>query len=433
MAKHIPQKHTVNQSLDGSALKLTVIISLAISILLGSLIYLYAFYKQQSDRIHAETTILQLMESATSFAQSTYLDNIDTVLRDFLQKDDSLRIQKSTWGLYDKIQIRAYNGRDSLYKAFLLGRESTDSTVLFVADEDRNLSISGKTEIVGTGFIPQAGIKPTFVDGDYYSGKEEMIQGKLKYSDRDLPGFDSERLKFYTNDMEYSPLDFQQLPRHLSVSHHIPTAYYRSANEITLSSYELTGNIIISSDTVIHIAASSTLQGIICIAPTIKVDDGFHGQVQLFATDSIHIGERLSLQYPSAIVLNPEAKPSKNKQITATDHRIHIGKESEIHGVVFLAEAKRSTIPHIMEFEKDCTVYGDVIAFGILKYHKPMKVMGSTYCYRFITQTPSSLYENYLIDLDLNRLKRSAHYLESYALNTQQKNRPANRILVWHH
>lgn len=422
MAKIVFKEKQVSGQLAASALQLTLIISLIITIVLGSLIYLYSFYRQQDSKIQHQDRLLNLLTSGFELSKSTYLSSGDTVWTDVLYAGDSLRVLKENWGLYDKVTLTAIYQQDSIKRAFLLGLESTDSTVLYISDEDRNLSVSGRTVIIGNAFLPQAGIKPAFVDGKFFEGKEEIVEGKKSFSERALPSIDMHRISAI---MEGLDGDLSSDVPYLSQVIHSfkePTQYIYSSEEIRLANKQIKGNIVLSSDTLIQISADCTLEHIICIAPTIRVDKGFRGSVQLFATDSLIVADEVHFGYPSALVLYASDDVFRRE--------LKMGKNCSLAGSILLYEEERSAVPHMLSLGEDNLVTGELIAFGMLKYTKPLTVRGSTYCYRFITQTPSSLYENFLIDIKLDRSARNPFFLQSYAWQKEEKNEP-NSILTW--
>lgn len=395
------KKH--RKQLSGSALQLTVVLSLVISILLACLIYLFYFYRQQEARISNKIKLMELLDSGITLGLSNDLPYGNTVLRDILLLEDSLHLSKQMWGLYDVTTVIAYNGNDSLSASFMVGMTNTDSTVLYLADEDRNLSVSGETRIRGQAYLPAAGIKPAFVDGSFYKGKEEIVEGVKKTSDRQLPPVYNDRLLHLLNQDNSLPEAFSQAA--IQRSFYGPTSSIHVKTPLFLEDSTLKGNIILQSDTLLEIGSSSSLTDIICIAPVVRIKSGFKGRLQVLATDSLVVEDGCTLAYPSTLALYPKA----NETIC----RLSIGKNSTIQGSVLLYESTRSSTPHLLELGEEVQVSGDLIAFGMLKYHKPLRVQGSTYCYRFITQTPSSLYENYLIDATLDRGAQHPYFLKA--------------------
>src|SRR5690606_35636940 len=107
---------------------------------------------------------------------------------------DSISLQQEKWGLFTLAAIKSFKNQDTLRKAFLIGREThQDKTVLYLADEDRPLSVSGSARITGETLLPKAGIRQAYVEGRPYSGKE-LVYGTIKDSDRKLPSLNEEIL-----------------------------------------------------------------------------------------------------------------------------------------------------------------------------------------------------------------------------------------------
>ncbi|MNT61866.1 hypothetical protein D3C72_1995390 [compost metagenome] len=94
-------------------------------------------------------------------------------------------------------------------------------------------------------------------------------------------------------------------------------------------------------------------------------------------------------------------------------------------------EPKRSDIPAALSLGKDCRIEGDLIAYGLLDYSKGLQVFGRTACYRFLYKSPSSMYENFLVNLKLDHSKLSPHFLSSYLVVSDQK-RQFNKPLKWY-
>lgn len=368
---------------------------------------------------------MEISNSVLSFAQSSYLPEGDTSMIDFLYAEDSIHISKKKWGLYDIVTVHVSYKADSLYKAFMLGRTYLDSTVLYVADEDRNLSVSGETKIKGNAFIPQAGIRPVFVDGNFYKGIEKIIDGESLFSERTLPELDQTRLariyKLEESNKSQQAMDNSAIEFNSFLNE---TKYIKSEQPIVLNNENWKGNIIIQSDSSIRIGTSSRLNNVICIAPRVHIDANFKGSIQVFAQDSISVSKDCQLLYPSSLVLYP---PNDN---TGARSSIHIDKNVSIAGTVLLYEDERSDTPHLIEIDDQVKIQGDLIAFGLIKYAENLLVEGATYCYRFVRQTNTTLYENYLIDINLDRTTLNPFFLQSAVWN-KDINTIKHQVLIW--
>ena len=176
--------------------------------------------------------------------------------------------------------------------------------------------------------------------------------------------------------------------------------------DTVLSGVAIKGKVILISDTVVYVKADARLEDVQIYAPGIVVSDGFKGSCQLFGRDSVTVGKNCTFLYPSFIgVFKPEDGQMQSK--------ISLGAGTHFSGLLLSYEKKRSTLQTIISLGKDCLVQGEVYATGYIKLEKPVVVHGKLYAKRFIMQTPATLYENYLIDLVLNRKLLSGYYLSS--------------------
>lgn len=363
------------------------------------------------------------MNSSIEFSQSSYLIQGDSTWIDFLYAGDELRLSKKNWGLYERVTLKVSYGLDSLKKAFILGQQPSDTIVLYIADEDRNISVSGETKIVGTAYLPQAGIKPAFVDGNYYKGIERIIDGSIKYSERMLPSINKRLLEtIFDNTKDEQANTNKNIPKILRSSFFSETYHIKNEQPIVLSDVDLNGNIIIQSDSSIKISRDANLNNIICIAPQVHVEAGFKGAIQIFAKDSIYIANDCEFQYPSSLVVY-----SKNEESSS---KLSLGKNVNFSGTILFYEDQRSNVPNMVEFYDNVKIKGDVLIFGLLKYHKNLNIEGATYCYRFINQTNMTMYENYLIDITLDRNSLNPFFVRSSILN-KKDNLLKHQIVKW--
>lgn len=411
--------------LKAAALYLVLVISLIVSVLLGSLIYLAFFFRDQDARFNRKEQLRQQIDAGYSLVTSTNFPYaLDTALTNITQQGDSVYLSRYEWGLYDIAVVRAHMQRDSLMKTALLGPAPTDSTVLYITDEDRPVSVSGETVIKGTAFLPKSGVRPSYVDGEYFKGNEKIVEGKSKDSDRQMQVLNTKRLTALQALLKQDSLKGDMLPIGTTNKypfHQRTLRYHLRAGQGQISD-SLMGNIQLLSDTTIVIPATAFLQDILVIAPCIRIEKGFKGAAQFFATDSLILEDNVSLQYPStAAVIGAEGKRTS----------LRIGNNCNIAGTVLLYEPKRSDMPSAASLGKDCKIQGDLIVYGLLDYSKGLQVVGRTACYRFLYKSPSSMYENFLVNIKFDRSKLSPHFLSSYLLIADQK-KQINKPLKWY-
>ncbi|MGJ1447713.1 hypothetical protein ACR79S_21180 [Sphingobacterium spiritivorum] len=404
--------------LKAAALHLAIVISLIITLILGSMLYLAFFFRDQTARFNRYDLLQQELEAGITIMQTLDFPYTakDSILHSVLYSGDSISVSKQQWGLFDIGYVRSYIQKDTLQKTFMMGIPLQDSLVLYVADEDRPISVSGKTSIIGNVQLPKAGIQPAYVDGKYYSGHKDIVQGKKKDSERQLPKLQQKRLNHILE--LYGLLENEDLPSipsgNLRESFYQPAAQYRSMEALSLTADSISGHVILVVDSTLHISANSTIHDAIIVARSISIEKGFKGSAQFFALDSIIVEDEVNLQFPT--VLGIVKSPKEDLQPL-----IRIGKKCHIEGTVFYYEDKRSPVPAVVSVGKESIISGDMLVYGMLQYEKPVQFIGTTYCYRFLVRTPASIYENFLIDLTLDRKKLSPYHLRSFLWDPSQK------------
>jgi len=411
--------------LKAAALYLVLVISLIVSVILGSLIYLAFFYRDQDARFFRKDRLRQQVEAGFSLVTSRNFPYVsDSVLTNVIQQGDSVYLSKYEWGLYDIAVVKAQMQQDSLMKNALLGTIVPDSTVLYITDEDRPVSVSGETVIKGTTFLPKSGIRPSYVDGEYFKGNKNIVEGKTRDSDRQMQALNTSRISYLQKLVKGDSTIANMLPSGITTKNafNYRTSKYRLlAGQANLID-SLLGNVQVISDTTITISAAAVLQDVVIIAPCIRIEKGFVGSAQFFARDSLVLEDNVILQYPSTAAVVGEAGKSTS---------LRIGNNCKVAGTVLLYDPKRSDIPATLSLGKDCYIEGDLIAYGLLDYSKGLQVFGRTACYRFLYKSPSSMYENFLVNLKLDHSKLSPHFLSSYLVVSDQK-RQFNKPLKWY-
>ncbi|NQX98794.1 MAG: hypothetical protein HRT73_13085, partial [Flavobacteriales bacterium] len=143
------------------------------------------------------------------------------------------------------------------------------------------------------------------------------------------------------------------------------------------------------------------------------------GTMQIFAQDSIWIEEKCQLNYPSVIALI-------GKGNTEISRKIIIEEDVLIKGVVFLYnenfDRKHQALISIGEKSE---ITGQVYSSELLELKG--KVIGGVFCKKLLLKTPSSVYENHLMDAVINR-KDLSEYFVGVPLTEVIKNQ---RIIKW--
>jgi hypothetical protein len=413
-----------------SALYIVIIIALVIAVLCSSLIVAAYFYKSQYQKKFRYDQLENNVSSGVNIllagADTTYSNGKTFSL--FNGDADSVSLKRIFWGVYDIGVAEAFIQKDTLFKTFSIANiiDSSKWAALYLIDEDRSFSVSGKTRIQGDVFIPKAGVQQAYVDNKAYEGDKRLIIGKRHVSEKKLPVLAQNRLdqlgKYFNNDAKFE----NTLPKTDSVksSFLLPTMIFNFKKKVqTIQNIKLSGNIILLSDTTITIDDSAILNNIMVFARAIVVKSGFRGNCQLFATDSISIESNSRFDYPSCLgVLRFESS------MVSSPEKISIGESTDYYGVIFTYERAEKPIKPLIEIGKNVKIKGQVYSQGILELKDKTEVDGSIFTSRFLYKNTFTQFENYLINATIDSKALSPYYLTCGLLPVAAKKK---KVLEW--
>jgi len=414
--------------LKASALYIVIVIALVMAVICSSLIVAAYFYKVQYQKTFRYNQLKNNLESGINIlleSKNDLLSEKKTSL--FGAENDTVLLKRQPWGIYTVGTAKAFIQQDTIAKAFSMGSQidSAQWSALYIIDEDRNISVSGKTSIKGTVYIPKAGIKEAYVNNQAYQGDKRLVIGDKKTSKRTLPVLDNKLLlQLEQSFKETDSHNDSSLIRRDSVKQSFlnPTLTFNfGKKEYTINNH-LEGNIILRSDTLLTIEATAKLNNILIFAKAIKVKSGFKGNCQLFATDSIQVEQDCNFTYPSVIaVLNFEDKAQGQRKLTLGDY-------SGFHGTIATYEKAKNELVPVMDLGKATNITGQLYSQGLLNYKDGTVINGSVYTSRFLYQTAYTRYENYLINIKLNGPALSPYYLPSELIPVASK---TQKVLQW--
>lgn len=407
--------------LKAGALYFAIVIAFFIAIISAAILMLAAHYRNTYLKEIRFARLLNNLNAGVDYALMVPFKNEATTNIDlYADQSDSLIIARKHWGLFDLAIIKTFILSDTLKRAMLIGT-TTDSTAIYMADEDRPLLLGGKAKLTGNVYLPKSGLKKSYVDGKPYAYEKMVYEGRILHSTRKLESVDQEILTLLQKRLAQSERQLPMLSE-AKINHSFfeETLEFALAPKAQLKDVELKGNIVLYADSAITIAASSKLDGVQLYAPFIKIEEGFKGNCQLFATDSIMIGKRSKLSYPSvaAVIKTADAKGLA---------QLSLAEGVDFEGVLLTYEAKRSPLQTLISLGANSKVKGEIYSVGLLQLTKGVVVEGKVSCHRFLMNFSGAIYENFLIDVDLNRKSRSTYYLSSRFF----KSTTQNKVLKW--
>lgn len=414
--------------IKASALYIVIIIALVIALLCAALVATAYFYKAQYQQKSRFDRLQNNLSSGVNYLLASPENDISNkTISLFDNGDDSVTISRKSWGIFEVATCKAFIQYDTLYKAFSIGNkiDSGKWAALYLIDEDRPLSVSGKTAITGNVFIPKAGIRAAYVDNKAYEGDKNFVKGHQYNSERSLPALDTKminELLLHFSHLRDKGESLEQDSVNNSFFAPVRTVSIAKKNA-TISDSKISGNLVLYADTTLTIDSTIRLTNVLVFARSIVVKSGFKGNCQLFATDSIRIEARCNLDYPSAVGI---FRIEGNK-VTGPP-KLNIGESSIVNGAIFSMDQAKSEVPILVSLDKNVTVYGQVFSQGTLSLKDGVKIYGNVSANRFLYQTSYTAYENYLINLELNVRKLSPHYLSSTLFPVASQN---NKVLQW--
>ncbi len=418
------------KKLDGGALYYAVFISFLISILSGLLILYTYIHNSYIDRqILQEQVFLNVKSGINLISKNPDMLAYGTAenIKLFSNEYDLVNLRKEHWGVYDLLYSNSERRSYKASKVALVGDHlgKKEDVALYLTDKKKYLSISGKTLLKGTCYLPKLGIKRAYIEGQGYQNRE-LVFGKVLQSESKLPDLNTDKIKYLETLVikQFSKEDSLVELSRVGSSELISNSFYNKplilySDQITnLAGVRLEGNIILKFDQHITIQENCQLKDIIIIAPSVIIADGFKGTLQILATENIIVGKSCQLRYPSFLGV---LKSKEDK-----DAAIVIGENTTVAGGVLLYSTVSNTKdPFKMKIRKSSKVYGIVYCNGFIE-HKG-NIYGSLYCEGFTLKTAASLYENHLLNATINYEKLPKEFV---GINLVEK--PINeQIIKW--
>jgi len=402
--------------IKASALFYSIIISLLIAIISSSLILFSYLTTIQYDSIEISQRLRMNVDSGINLLlskQSIVGINEELKIKLFDELEDSISVSRKQWGAYEVVISKANFKSNSCVKVAQIGFKfnPADRFSLYLQDNDKPLSVCGQTKIKGDAFIPKAGIKRAYIEGQNFIGST-LVDGKIQQSSKVLPPtnpnfFDLISEKYFNSKNDFSDslleLNLNEYQDTINNSFNNKTIVINFTNSINLTGASLIGNVMVISSRQINVSKNSVVKNAILIAPKIIFEQDFKGCLQAFASDSIILKENIRLDYPSCLGLIKSAPlPSLSSII--------ISENDSIYGNIFAIKKIIDPLKEVaILLKKKSFVYGQIYSSGSVDAQGV--IYGSLMCSKITLTTPSSLYENHLLNSEIDEAKLSKHFI----------------------
>ncbi|UII76202.1 hypothetical protein LV716_18355 [Flagellimonas sp. HMM57] len=394
----------INTKIRAGALQFVLLVGAVIAVLLLTFTLLHQTHVLFDQKTSKTIAVIKKVDLGLNYAMRQDIPINDSIILK-MPSDDGIAVSvfKSYWGVFEKYGIKSRFKKTVFVKTALVGGAVDEQfPALYLKDNDRPMIIAGSAKITGNAYLPEQGIRPGTIGGQFYRFNSP-IYGIVKRSSRTFPtinGSLKNHVKQLSNsgngDFRGSDVHFSQGLK-LTNSFEFPTQYIQG-DVIRLSNVELRGNISIMASQQIAVSRDSHLKDVVLVAPKIIIETGFKGTLQCMATESIEVENRVILEYPSALVVHRGNTSNPKSQ---SEPNIQIGKNVSVKGIVaYLDETDEGNFFPQVQIEVNTTVFGELYCEKNLELKG--EVIGNVTTDAFIALENGSVYQNHLFNGTIN-------------------------------
>ena len=209
--------------------------------------------------------------------------------------DSRVRIAVRPWGLYEAVRVEAADSRIAPTRLFgsaaPFACSPGEESGLWYATDAASLSLAGRTSLHGCLRLPRHGVQYGQIRSVFFCG--ERIEGaRTAYAGKELPPVrtDARRMTDSLLRLLEAPGAWMPMPDSLSVG--FGEAEPRMLDAGSLGPWVRVEGMTVLLGEEVSIDSTYRLRDVLVVGRTIRVEDGFCGTVQLFATDTVLIGRR---------------------------------------------------------------------------------------------------------------------------------------------
>jgi hypothetical protein len=405
--------------IKAGALTYAIFIMLVTLIVIGTLITIAFYHRNYLEREMAQQKLLSYTNSVLTAAinDSTIAFPWDGKSLELSENETyQFKVIQEYWGAFCILNATGSYEKFSYQKKAFCGAKGVmnDATALYLSDNQNSIAISGNTQLTGDCYLPKAGIKASYMEGDYYRGKQ-LVYGQVHESAAQLPAMESSYLqwieqllsgKLNAND---SIIDFASITNSEFINRfNQKTLCFVSTEPLYLNRCLFEENLLIVCSQPITVFPSAELNDVILVAPKITFKKNWYGAVQAYARDTLIAENDVHFQYPSVLGV----KSTKNVGL------IELQRNTRLDGTLWMSKNNQEK-----ENKNTCFIHSKSYIHGLAHIEGKISlqgdVAGSLYAEKFFLKTVSSYYENHIFNVEINAYNRSP-FLATAILDKQR-------------
>ena len=381
------------KKIQASAIYYALFLSVIFALILGGFILLSGFNQNFASQMDVEEILIDNSHSGMAYAQVYFNElenNKPSTIRLYDKGIDSVSILKKNWGAFTILQSTAIHRNRAQSKIAMFGSAiSPNQTNLYLTENGRPISLCGDARIEGKCYLPKAGLKRAYINGQNYTGGK-LIYGTTQPAKRQLPTLQTG----FIDELVQTNGDINQWDENqdsIIVSFSDNGIHFLSDHYINIQNMVIKGQVIIEAKDSVFIGRNAIIENAVIKSKVIYIEAGFIGTAQLFASEHIILEEDVTFKYPSVLCLIEEDFP------TDKSSGINIGTGGQVLGTVLLfSKSPNFRKPLQLTVESEAEIDG--LAYCAGKTQLKGVINGSLFSEKLFLKTGSSAYENHLLN-----------------------------------
>lgn len=426
----------LTQKIHAGALQFVLFIGAVVALLLMAFILLSFTHSHFDNKTDTYVAVVKSADFGMKAALKIPMAlNVETAVRSETDIPVAISVKRDFWGVFERRTVTTSHGNTEYEKTALIGgKDKQELPALYVNDHQRPVILAGNAMITGTAFLPEQGLKMGNIHGNSYH-RSSLLYGQQKKSDSLLPKLspelDAQIAKLTHSNYVPEGRVWRSIQQDgLQNSFTEPTAIIRD-RLVRLSDVDLAGNIIVSASYKIIVEADAHLQDVVLIAPEIEIQNWVKGSFQAIASESISVGKKCELYYPSALIVKkkPVSTHAGNTSATPTFNvkpAIYLDSYAKVRGmVVTLDDSKQPQYAPQIKMDMESKVIGEVYCSKNLELKG--RVNGAVATDGFIALEDGSVYQNHLYNGTINSTNLDTSYA-GLLLASRENNK---KVMKW--
>jgi hypothetical protein len=387
-----------------------IVISLVIAILTSSILLFGYTVRSSTDRAEMQRRLVLNAGSGIQLllsAQEIVPQNSSKIIDLYNEGTDSIELSQKTWGAYSVLNSKAFFKKEERSITALCGSQNAERYCIRLADHDKPLAMCGKTVLKGDAFLPAAGVKRAYIEGQSFVGAN-MVQGIIHNSTKSVPDPPESLLLFLRGILSGKVTDDDSLlltegiieADSLSNDFQQRTMVFYTPGNLHIAGGAYSGNIAFLAGGTITVDPTAQLNDVILGANKICLKEGLRASLQAFAADSILLEKNVSLSYPSVL--------GAFKRNEAPAAVVILGEKDSVCGTIFAFKEKEVQQSPGVIIRKEAFAEGEILTNGFADMQGTLH--GSLSCVSLLLRTPSSVYENHLLNAVIDVIARPGVY-----------------------